>query len=269
MNIQLSVIIVNYNGLKYLRDCFDSLIDKLGGLTYEIIVLDNDSRDESCSFIEENYPDVILIRSTENLGFGRGNNEAVRHARGEYLLLLNNDTILLDSLMPVYTMVSADPSIGAIGIMMLDGNREYLQSAGKFPDVSGMFRIKNLSNMGKEFETGVFSRTAYEVDWLGGAFLMMPKKIYEEINGFDQNYFLYVEDVDLCKMIADKGYKRIFVPGYRYIHFVGFNTSKNPFLIKGYKIFINKHHKGFTKLKMLFALKINEVIKAIKAKLKK
>lgn len=262
--IELSVIIVNYNGLKYIKECFDSLYDKLTGISFEIIVIDNNSTDDSCNYIKNNYPGVVLIESKVNYGFGKGNNEAVSYAKGEILLLINNDTILLDSLVPVFNFVQQNRDVGAVGIKMLDGNRQYLPSVGKFPELKSMLQLKKMNEMGEEFRTGNFSKDKYEVDWIGGSLVFIPKAVYQSIGGFDKRYFMYVEDVDLSKEIEDKGYKRIFMPGYSYIHFVGFNKSKNPLLIKGFKIYISKHFKGIDRLKMLMALKINAAVKTVK-----
>lgn len=268
MKVEVSVIIVNYNGLKFLKDCFDSLYAKLNGISFEIVVIDNQSSDASCRFIKENYPDIVLIASRENLGFGKGNNEAVKAAKGDYLLLINNDTIVLDELAPVFDFLKSDPAIGVLGINMLDKNRQYLPASGNFPNPANMFRLKKLLDKGGEFQTGNFSKEYYEVDWLGGSFLALSKKTYEMIGGFDEDYFMYVEDVDFCKKIADKGYSRLFLPRFSYIHFVGFNSSKNPFLIKGYEIYISKHLHGLNKMLCLLALKINKQVKKIKKLLK-
>lgn len=268
MNTTLSVIIVNYNGLKYLKNCFDSLHENLKGITFEIIVLDNNSQDESCSFIKTHYPGIKLIESKVNYGFGKGNNEAVKQSVGDFLLLINNDTIVLDHLQPVLDHLKADTSIGVLGINMLDANSRYLPVSGNFPNVANMFRMKKIQCHSAEFSTGNFSKPEYEVDWLSGSFLMMTKKVFEEVGGFDEDYFLYVEDVDLNRKIADKGYKRVFLPAYKYIHFVGFNTSKNPLLVKGYEIYIAKHFKGTRKIAVLLSLKINKCIKNIKRILK-
>ena len=265
--IDLSVIIVNYNGLKYFKECFDSLYDKLSGISFEIIVIDNNSPDDSCNYIRRNYPDVVLIDSKINYGFGKGNNEAVKRAKGEYLLLINNDTILLDSLVPVFNFVKENKEVGAAGIKMLDGNKNYLPSVGRFPAFDGMLQIKKLNEMGEEFRTGNFSKETYDVDWITGSLIIMPKKVYDEIGGFDEDYFMYVEDVDFGKKIALKGYRRVFMPQYSYVHFVGFNKSKNPLLIKGYKIYLSKHTTGFNKMKLLFALNINATVKKIKSAL--
>ncbi|MFL9845198.1 glycosyltransferase family 2 protein [Flavobacterium rhizosphaerae] len=261
---ELSVIIVNYNGLKYLKDCFESLKEKLQGIDFEIVVADNNSTDESCNFIKQHYPEVVLIESPENLGFGRGNNLAVAYSNGKYLLLLNNDTIILDNLLPVLQKLKSDKTIGAIGIKMLDKNRMYLNSVGKFPSPANLFRIKSISRTDGVFSSGNFSEDVYEADWVGGSFIMMPKKVYEEINGFDPDYFMYVEDVDLCKKIADKGYKRLFMPNYSYIHFVGYNKSKDHLILNGYDLYIEKHFSGPAKKLSQLSLGVNKLVKKTK-----
>ena len=265
MEPELSLIIVNYNGLNYLQACLDSLADKLSGIRHEIVIVDNNSTDNSTTFIAHNYPGIVLVKSSQNLGFGKGNNEGVKRAAGEYILLINNDTIVLDNLAPVLEVLKSDETIGALGINMLNGNREYLVPGGRFPSFRNMLEIKQVAlGLGDEFRNGRFEKDKYEIDWLGGAFLMMRKKIFLEMGGFDKDYFMYVEDVDFSKKLADKGYKRVFLPDYSYIHFVGFTTAKNPLLIKGYRTYIKKHFHGLKKQLLLFALKLNEIVKVIK-----
>lgn len=264
MNPDLSVIIVNFNGLQYLKDCLDSLNTRLQGISSEIIVIDNNSNDESCSFLRQNYPDVLLIESKINLGFGKGNNEAVKQSKSEHLLLINNDTIVLDDLKPVLNFLKQDKTIGALGINMLNSENKYLPVAGVFPNYKNMFLMKKLLLINKEFEKGIFTKSSYEVDWLSGSFIMMRKETFTKINGFDEDYFLYVEDVDFCKRIAKIGLKRIFLPNYNYIHFVGFNKSKNPMLVKGYRIYISKHFNGLPRFVVSTALKTNNFLKKLK-----
>lgn len=116
-----------------------------------------------------------------------------------FLLLINNDTVVLDPISPALEILKFDNSIGVIGINMLNGNREYLPAAGNFPNFNNMFQMKKLLQIGTEFKTGKFTNTQYEVDWLGGSFLLLRKETYELIKGFDEDYFLYVEDVDFPK----------------------------------------------------------------------
>jgi GT2 family glycosyltransferase len=268
MALELSVIIVNYNGQSYLKNCIQSLQVNLANLQYEIIVLDNNSADDSCSYLRKNHPEVVLIESKINFGFGKGNNEAVKMAKGAFLLLINNDTIVLDNLKPVLQYLKADNTIGAIGINMRNAKKEYLPVAGVFPNFSNMFQMKKLLDINTEFKSGNFENSFYEVDWLSGSFLMMQKANFELIQGFDEDYFLYVEDVDFSKRLQKANLKRIFLPNYHYIHFVGFNQSKNPLLVKGYQIYIKKHSKGIRKLIMQTILATNNVVKKIKQKIK-
>jgi GT2 family glycosyltransferase len=267
MNIQLSVIIVNYNGMRFLDGCFTSLYDKLSTLSYEIIVIDNNSTDESCNYIKDNHSKVHLIDSKINYGFGKGNNEAVKHAKGNTILLLNNDTILLDKIDELVVMLEKDATIGVIGINMVDANHQFLPSYGNFPSMLNMLYMKNIQNICHDLKTGNFSQKTYSVDWIGGAFMLIKKQLYDDIKGFDEDYFMYVEDVDLCKKIEKKGLKRMFIPSFNYVHFVGFSKARNPLLIKGYELFIEKHLKGWDKIKCLFSLKTNKIVKLVKHKL--
>lgn len=266
MKVKLSIIIVNYNGKKFIKDCIDSINKNLHFLSYEIIILDNDSKDDSCNYIKENFPEVRLIESKINHGFGKGNNEAVKFANGKYLLLLNNDTILLDNLDSIFDLLEKENEIGVVGINMLNGNKKYLNAAGVFPNFKTMFQFKKLYNLNNDFKTGNFSKNRYEVDWLCGSFLFLKKDTYVKIGGFDEDYFMYVEDVDFCKKIADLGLKRIFISNLSYIHFVGFNSNKNPLLVKGFKIYIKKHFNGFNSFILNQILNFNLMIKKIKLK---
>jgi len=268
MKPELSVIIVNYNGLNYLKECLESLTKMLSGIVFEIIVIDNDSKDESCKYIKQHFPEVKLIESKINHGFGKGNNQAAKQALGDYLLLINNDTIVLDNLKPVLDSLKFDKTIGVVGINMLDASKEYIPAAGNFPNFRNMFQFKKLLDLGIEFKRGNFSKEQYEVGWLAGSFLLMPADTYNKIKGFDEDYFMYVEDVDFCKKIADTGLKRIFMPNFSYIHFVGFNTNKNPMLVKGYKIYLRKHFSGFQKIVISLILQLNALVKNIKLALK-
>lgn len=264
MKVELSIIIVNYNGKLFLKDCIDSLKQNLQTISYEIIILDNDSKDGSCLYIKDNFQDVKLIESKINFGFGKGNNEAVKQANGSYVLLLNNDTIILDKLDAIIKLFEQDNEIGVVGINMLNAQKKYLNAAGVFPNFKTMFQFKKLYNLGNEFKKGKFSKDLYEVGWLCGSFLFLKKETYEKIGGFDEDYFMYVEDVDFCKKIANLNLKRIFISNLNYIHFVGFHSKRNLQLIKGYKIYISKHFKGIRKLLMLLILELNYLIKKIK-----
>lgn len=246
MSIKLSILIVNYNGRRYLQDCFNSIYTKCASINFEIIVVDNNSTDESVLFIEENYPEINLIKSSENLGFAKGNNLASKHANGDFLLLLNNDTILLDNIEPAISILKNDTTIGAVGIKMLDENKKYLPSVGKFPKALQLIKFSFLENKRTDFISGSFSKKQYKVDWVTGAFLLTSKVIYEKVNGLDEDYFMYVEDVDFCKKVTNLGKKIVFLPNLSYIHFVGFNPKRELRLINGYKMYASKHFSFFS-----------------------
>lgn len=259
--IELSIIIVNYNGLKYLKNCLDSVIEKCNKISFEIIIVDNNSSDKSCIFIKQEYPKITLIESKKNKGFAGGNNLGAKKAKGKYLLLLNNDTILLDDISPIISTFKKDKSIGVIGAKMLDQNKKYLVSTGKFPNVIRLLKFSFLLNKQHEFVSGYFSKKIYFVDWVTGAFLAVSRELYLKINGLDEDYFMYVEDVDFCKKINNLGKKTAFITNISYIHFVGFKPKREIKLINGYEIYIDKHFKklkSITKLILNFKKKLNE-----------
>ncbi len=245
--MKISVIIVNYNGKKFLKNCLDSIYDSLSSFKFEIILIDNCSKDDSVLFIKEFYPDVILIENKENLGFSKGNNLGAGLAKGEYLLLLNNDTILQSSLEKEIAILNKETSIGALGIQMLNGNGEYTCSTGFFPKYTNIFKLKNLYNSQND---NLKSNTQIKVDWIEGSFMLIPKNVWKQVNGFSEDYFMYAEDIDLCKRINDLNYKIVFYPASSYIHFGGFNSSRNSLLIKSLKTYCDKN---MTKLEALLS----------------
>jgi GT2 family glycosyltransferase len=261
---QLSVVIVNYNGVSFLKECFNSLRDKLRGISFEIIVVDNNSEDESCHYIKQNFPDVRLIESKQNLGFGKANNLGVKNAKGNTILLLNNDTILLNSLLPAIETLYNKTENGIVAINMLDGEKQYISAIGKFPSPFRMIRISFLKDRRKDFKTGKFIDDLYDVDWVCGAFMLIRKTDYEAVNGFDTDYFMYVEDVDLCKKMRDIGKKCVFRSDLSYIHFVGFNKSREHLLLKGYEIYAYKHFDWFGKIIAKIMISINRAFKTLK-----
>lgn len=264
-NINMSVVIVNYNGQKYLQECLDSLRHNLSNLTYEIIVVDNDSIDNSCLFIKAEFPEVKLIESKENLGFGKANNLGVKNAKYDTILLLNNDTILQDHLLPAIETLYENAENGIITINMLDSQKNYLTAVGRFPSPFKLIKISLLSDPRDVFKTGDFKAKLYTVDWVSGAFMLIRKSDYDLVNGFDSDYFMYVEDVDLCKRMADIGKKCVFKSNLNYIHFVGFNKSREQFLLKGYEIYADKHFSSFGKFIGKSMISINRNVKALKA----
>ncbi len=270
MKKELSIIIVNYNGQQFLKDCIDSINAMCSGIDYEIIIVDNASQDNSVSFLEANYLDTItLIKSKENLGFAKGNNLGVKHCIGEYILLLNNDTILRHNLKPVLEALKPK-EVGALGIKMLGKNKEYRHSVGYFPSASRLFKLSRLYNFSNGFKTGNFNNnSAKEVDWIEGSFLMTKSLVWNQVNGLDEDYFMYVEDIDICKKITSQNYKVLYLPNIEYLHFGGYGASRENMLKSGFKKYINKHLKAPYKQFALLSVAINFTIKDVKKAFRK
>jgi GT2 family glycosyltransferase len=242
--LDLSIIIVNYNGKHYLKDCLQSIKKNCSSFKYEVIIVDNLSIDGSQNFIKNEYPFVHLIENEENYGFAKGNNIGVNQAKGSSLLLLNNDVILLDDLSPVVNKVK-EKEIGVIGIKMLDEEKKYQKSAGRFPGLKELIFFSRLFLSGEGFSTGEFTKDILEVDWVQGSFMIVKKEDYHIVKGLDETYFMYVEDVDFCKKIAQTGKRNLYFHDTSYIHYGGFNKARHPLLIKGFKIYVQKHFKSF------------------------
>ncbi|UAM98222.1 glycosyltransferase family 2 protein [Polaribacter litorisediminis] len=258
--MQLSIIIVNYNGKHYLKDCLESIYVHCSSFSYEIIMVDNNSTDGSQEYITLNYPEIKLFQEKQNLGFGKANNLGVQYSNGNNILLLNNDTILLHDIYPVLKEVKKE-EIGVVGIYMFNADRQYTSSVGKFPKPLDLIRLSNLNEKREEFITGKFDKNSYEVDWVSGSFMMIKRKDWNLIGGFDEDFFMYVEDVDLCKRIHNLGKKIIFLSKISYVHFIGFNTSREIKLITGYKLFSAKHFNLVSSILAEICLKINYVYK--------
>ncbi len=260
--VKLSIIIVNYNCGKYLEECIISIYEKCTSFTFEVIIFDNNSSDTSINFLEKDFKQVILHKSTKNLGFAGGNNKAAETAKGEYLLLLNNDTLILQDFNSLFSFFENDDSIGVLGIKMLNTQKKYIPSFGKFPKPLKLLRFRHLNYKSSGFLTGDFNDKKHiQVDWVSGSFLMVKNKDWQQVKGLDEDYFMYVEDVDFCKKMALIGKKTIFVPSVSYIHHVGFSTKREMNLIKGYFLYSSKHFNKFEQIIAKFSLSLNYAIK--------
>lgn len=264
--IDLSIIIVTYNSQKFVKNCFDSIYKYCSDISFEIIVVDNNSDDETVNLIKSNYHKIKLIESKVNLGFAKGSNEGVKISKGENILLLNNDTILLNNISVALKTLRADDNIGALGIKMLNEHKNYICSVGKFPKAYELIKFSWFNEKSKEFLSGEFKNqeVSIQVDWLTGAFLMIRKEFWDKVKGLDEDYFLYVEDVDICKKLNLLGKQNVFLPSLSFIHYVGFNHSREHLLINGYKIYANKFFNGHHKIIAKTCLKINHEYKKFK-----
>lgn len=269
MSKELSVIIVNYNGGKYLKDCLEAIKNNLKDINYEIIIVDNNSNDDSIELLQANYnEEIILIKSSINLGFAKGNNLGVKKSNGKYVLLLNNDTILKNSIKLALNIFKKQ-DVGIVGIKMLGKKNEYRNSVGHFPSPNRLIKLSRLYKINNEFRSGEFINDIYEVDWVEGSFLLTTRKVWDLVNGLDEDYFMYVEDVDFCKKVSLNNYKVVYLPLLEYIHFGGYGANRENLLKKGFKIYINKYYKGINRVLCLLSVSINFIIKDVKKTIKK
>jgi len=254
--IDLSIIIVNYNGSEFLESCFDSIYDKVEDVSFEIIVVDNASKDDSVSVIKNYKKDVLLIESKENLGFAKGNNLGFENSRGQYILLLNNDTVLHTNVRDGIDLINNNDNIRIVGAKMFGKNGEYRFSAGHFPSYKNIYKISNLIKKDSGFSNGSMTNCPHLVDWVEGSFLLTSRKTYKENNGLDPNVFMYGEDVDFCMDSFLKGGKTIYLPNISYTHYGGYNVSRYKHLIEGFRRFNIKYTNNRLE-RFLFSLSIN------------
>lgn len=266
--IELSIIIVTFNSEKYIRNCIDSIVKYCLDINYEIVIVDNNSIDNTVKIIEEGFKEIQLIESINNLGFAGGNNLGAKYCRGEYFLLLNHDTILLENIFVILNIFKKNMDIGALGIKMLNEEMNYVCSVGNFPKPHQLLKLSLFSIKSKEFINGNFEEPnkIRIVDWVSGAFLLTKKEYWNEVGGLDEKYFMYVEDVDFCKKLSLIGKSTVFLPSVSYLHFVGFNNKREKQLIKGYKIFSQKFFSKYERKLANICLDLNyEYKKAVKS----
>jgi O-antigen biosynthesis protein len=238
--IDISVIIVNYNVKELLEQCIISILAASKNLKVEIIVVDNNSFDGSVEYLKAKFSgnaNIRIISSPVNLGFAKANNLGAKEARGEYLLILNPDTILQeDTLEKSLNFYKTNKETGALTCkLILPNGKLDLACRRSFPTPSvAVYRILGLSRIfpnsktfGKYNLTYLDENKTYEVDAIVGAFMLIRKEIYDSVKGFDEDYFMYGEDLDLCYRIKKAGYKIYYYPETSIIHYKGESTKKS------------------------------------------
>jgi len=259
LSMQLSVIIVNYNVKHFLEQCLCSVLKAIDQLQAEVIVVDNNSADNSIEYLLPKFPTVHFIANKENFGFARGCNQGLQQAKGKYVLFLNPDTIVPeDCFQRCISFLESHPGAGALGIKMLDGSGKFLKESKRaFP--SPMTSLYKLFGLSKLFpRSTIFSRYHLghlsenennEVDVLAGAFMMIKKEVLDKVGSFDETFFMYGEDVDLSYRIQKAGYKNYYFAAGSIIHFKGESTRKGSMnyvrmFYNAMSIFVRKHYGG-------------------------
>jgi GT2 family glycosyltransferase len=245
--MKLSVVIVNYNVKYFLEQCLHAALKAAELVDSEIVVVDNDSVDGSCQMVEEKFPEVKLISNRENLGFSKANNQAIRIAKGEYILLLNPDTVVEeDSFLKIVGFMDRTPDAGGMGVKMIDGKGRFLPESKRglpTPEVAfwkmfGFSRLFPHSRYFSRYHLGYLSNDEiHEVEVLAGAFMLLRTEVLNKIGLLDEDYFMYGEDIDLSYRIRLGGYKNYYFPETTIIHYKGESTKKGS--VNYVKVFYN------------------------------
>jgi len=224
---ELSIIIVSFNDKSHLEECLSSIKENAQNMDFEILIVDNNSSDGSQEFIKQNYPKIKLIANEENAGFAIALNRGIRESEGEFFLFLNPDTVIYpEALSLLLEELKINPRVGAIGPALLREENAYQVSFGK--------RVSFVSEIFQKFLLNPFYKlrlksiqTRKEVGWLSAACLMTRKEVLEDVGLFDENFFLYFEDIDLCYRIRKKGWSLLFFPQARVFHKGGTSTQQD------------------------------------------
>lgn len=256
--MQLSVIILNYNVRYFLEQCIVSVQKALQNIDSEIIVVDNASSDESCTMIKEKFPNVILIENKENVGFPKGNNIGVAQAKGDYICILNPDTIVAeDTFRKVIARYEAISSgLGIIGCKLIDGSGNFLPESKRgvptpwvaFTKIFGLYKIfPKLRWFNQYYAMYLTENQSGKVDILVGAFMVMERELYLKVGGFDENCFMYSDDIDLSYLVQKTGRENYYFAETSVIHYKGESTVRDGLYIKRFReamqFFYKKHFK--------------------------
>mgnify|MGYP003950702887 CR=1 FL=1 len=252
--MKLSVIIVSYNVKFFLEQCLRSCIKATQNLEAEIIVVDNNSVDESTEMVKEKFPNISLIYNRENLGFSKANNQAILKAKGEFVLLLNPDTLVEeDAFEKVISFMSEKKEVGVVGVQMIDGKGKFLDESKRgIPDFQtsffkflGMHKFFPNSQILNNYYLGNLDKDKrHEVEVLAGAFMLIRKSVLDEVGLLDEKFFMYWEDTDLCMRVADKGYKIYYLGDIKIIHYKGESNKRHTL---SFTIGFNKSMVSFVK----------------------
>jgi len=259
---KISIVIVSYNVRYYIVQCIESVRRAIAGLDAEIIVVDNHSKDDTVAFLRENFPDVRLMASQSNLGFSRGNNMAIREAQGEYILLLNPDTVVGERvLQEAVSFMDNHPEAGGAGVQMLnvDGTCA-LESRRALPTPWVSF-MKMMGSTERYYMSHLSWDSPQQIEIISGAFCLLRRKALDQIGLLDETFFMYGEDIDMSYRLLKGGWQNWYLP-LQILHYKGESTEKTSFryvhvFYQAMLIFFRKHYGH---LSLLITLPIKAAI---------
>ena len=258
--MQLTVIILNYNVRYFLEQCVLSVQKALESIDGEIIVVDNNSSDDSCVMMKQRFPNIKLIENAANLGFPKGNNIAVAEAKGEYICILNPDTVVAeDTFTKILAFAEKQTNLGIVGCKLIDGTGKFLPESKRgiptpwvaFTKIFGLYKIAKV--FGKYYASHLSENQTGKVEILVGAFMVMKRNLYNEIGGFDENCFMYSDDIDLSYRFLLKGKHNYYFHETTVIHYKGESTVKDEIYLKHFREFMNFFYQKHFKPSLFFA----------------
>ena len=257
--MKLSIIIVNYNVKYFLEQALLSVRIACANLEAEVFVVDNNSVDDSVKMVKEHFPEIKLITNKDNVGFSIANNQAIRQSKGEYILLLNPDTVVEeDTFEKVVAFMDVHPEGGGLGVKMIDGSGNFLPESKRgfpspfvaFSKAFGLSKLFPKSKIFNHYHLGYLDKEEnHEVEVLAGAFMFLRKSVLDEVGLLDETFFMYGEDIDLSYRIVKAGYKNYYFAGSTIIHYKGESTKKGSLnyvkvFYNAMIIFARKHFEG-------------------------
>lgn len=259
--MKLSVIILNYNVRHFLELCLKSVEAAIQHIDAEIIVVDNLSSDDSCGMVKALFPKVILIENSVNYGFSKGNNIGVAKAKGEYVCILNPDTVVAeDTFTKLLDFADNTSKLGIVGCKLIDGTGQFLPESKRNIPTPWVAIKKILGNTKPYYALHLDENQTGKADVLVGAFMLLKRQVYNEINGFDEDFFMYGEDMDFSYRILKAGYHNYYNPTTTVIHYKGESTLKDNVYARRFNesmhIFFRKHFKINIVLDAVFRLGI-------------
>jgi GT2 family glycosyltransferase len=256
--MQLSVIILNYNVRYFLELCIISVQKALEGIEGEIIVVDNNSPDNSCAIVKERFPHITLIENKENSGFPKGNNIGVAVAKGKYICILNPDTVVAeDTFAKAVAFAESKQDLGMVGVKFIDGTGNFLPESKRglptpwvaLSKMSGLYKaFPKWRLFNKYYAQHLGENETGETYVLPGAFMLVERQVYLDAGGFDEDYFMYGEDVDLSYTMQLRGRHNYYFAGTAIIHYKGESTVRDAAYMKRFteamRFFYKKHFRG-------------------------
>lgn len=260
--MDLTIIIVSWNTSGLLNQCLDSIYKTGSRFTFEVIVVDNGSSDDSVSLVEKQYPQVILIKNTQNRGFAAANNQGLAVGKGRYFMLLNSDTIVLPGAVDaLLELADCNPRVGVIGPKLLNMDGSLQKSWASFPSflselVGQNFRVRQPVRD---------VQNTFDVDWIMGACMLVRSETISEVGQMDEDYFFYSEETDWCFRIKKKNWKIWYIDGAEIYHLGGGSANRSSViqlvrLYQGKLLYFRKNHGKLVSTLLRFGLAVGNAL---------